>query len=98
MFEIEKAERGRFMSTFDTFRMSGTLYVCAIILVTLLIYVAICCLEWRLAKKEEWWKGMILPVVFLLLGRGGRFLGIILLVIYGIQRNKLQKEQNKTEE
>ena len=98
MFEIGKAERGIFMSTLDTFRMSGTVYVWAIILVTLLIYVAICCLEWRLARKGEWWKGMILPVVFLLLGRGGRFLGIILLVIYGIQRNKLQKEQNKTEE
>ena len=51
-----------------------------------------------LAQKEEWWKGMILPIVFLLLGRGGRFLGIILLVIYGLQRNKLQKEQNKIEE
>ena len=98
MFEIRKAERGIFMMAFETFRQSGTLYVWAIILVTLLIYVAICCLEWRLAKKREWWKGMILPVVFLLLGRGGRFLGIILLVIYGIQRNKLQKEQNKTEE
>jgi len=41
---------------------------------------------------------MILPIVFLLLGRGGRFLGIILLVIYGLQRNKLQKEQNKIED
>ena len=82
------------MSMLDTFRMSGTLYVCAIILVMLLIYAAICYLEWRLAQKEEWWKGMILPIVFLLLGRGGRFLGIILLVIYGLQRNKLQKEQN----
>ena len=48
--------------------------------------------------KEKWWKGMILPIVFLLLGRGGRFLGIILLVISGLQRNKLQKEQNKMEE
>ena len=74
------------------------IYVCAIILVMLLIYAAICYLEWRLAQKEEWWKGMILPIVFLLLGRGGRFLGIILLVIYGLQRNKLQKEQNKIEE
>lgn len=98
MFEIGKAERGIFMSMLDTFRMSGTLYVCAIILVMLLIYAAICYLEWRLAQKEEWWKGMILPIVFLLLGRGGRFLGIILLVIYGLQRNKLQKEQNKIEE
>ena len=86
------------MSTLDAFRMSGTIYVCAIILVMLLIYAAICYLEWRLAQKEEWWKGMILPIVFLLLGRGGRFLGIILLVIYGLQRNKLQKEQNKIEE
>ena len=90
MFEIGKAERGIFMSMLDTFRMSGTLYVCAIILVMLLIYAAICYLEWRL--------GMILPIVFLLLGRGGRFLGIILLVIYGLQRNKLQKEQNKIED
>jgi hypothetical protein len=98
MFEIGKAERGIFMSMLDTFRMSGTLYVCAIILVMLLIYAAICYLEWRLAQKEEWWKGMILPIVFLLLGRGGRFLGIILLVIYGLQRNKLQKEQNKIED
>ena len=56
------------MSMLDTFRMSGTLYVCAIILVMLLIYAAICYLEWRLAQKEEWWKGMILPIVFLLLG------------------------------
>ena len=56
------------MSMLDTFRMSGTLYVCAIILVMLLIYAAICYLEWRLALKEEWWKGMILPIVFLLLG------------------------------
>ena len=98
MFEIGKAERGIFMSMLDTFRMSGTLYVCAIILVMLLIYAAIFYLEWRLAQKEEWWKGLILPIVFLLLGRGGRFLGIILLVIYGLQRNKLQKEQNKIEE
>lgn len=98
IFKIGKVERGIFMSTLDAFRMSGTIYVCAIILVMLLIYVAICYLEWRLAQKEEWWKGMILPIVFLLLGRGGRFLGIILLVIYGLQRNKLQKEQNKIEE
>lgn len=85
------------MIAFETFRQSGTLYMCTIILVTLLIYVAICCLEWRLARKEEWWKGMILPIIFLLLGRGGRFLGIILLVIYGLQRNKLQKEENQEE-
>ena len=98
MFKIGKAERRIFMSTLDAFRMSGTIYVCAIILVMLLIYAAICYLEWRLAQKVEWWKGMILPIVFLLLGRGGRFLGIILLVIYGLQRNKLQKEQNKIEE
>lgn len=30
------------MSTLDAFRMSGTIYVCAIILVMLLIYAAIC--------------------------------------------------------
>lgn len=52
MFEIGKAERGIFMSMLDTFRMSGTLYVCAIILVMLLIYAAICYLEWRLAQKR----------------------------------------------
>ena len=86
------------MNDFVVFQHSGTMQVYAVILVVLLIYVAICCLEWRLAKKEEWWKGMILPIIFLLLGRGGRFLGIILLVIYGIQRNKLQKGENKTEE
>ena len=52
MFEIGKAEMGGiFMSMLDTFRMSGTLYVCAIILVMLLIYAAICYLEWRLAQK-----------------------------------------------
>ncbi len=98
MFEIGKAERGIFMNDFVVFQHSGTMQVYAVILAVLLIYVAICCLEWRLAKKEEWWKGMILPIIFLLLGRGGRFLGIILLVIYGLQRNKLQKEQNKMEE
>ena len=86
------------MNDFVVFQHSGTMQVYAVILAVLLIYVAICCLEWRLAKKEEWWKGMILPIIFLLLGRGGRFLGIILLVIYGLQRNKLQKEQNKMEE
>ena len=41
---------------------------------------------------------MIVPIGFLLLVRGLRFLGIILLVIYGLQRNKLHKEQNKIED
>lgn len=86
------------MVGFEAFRQSGTIYLITIIFVMLLIYVAIGYLEWRLSQKEEWWKGMILPVIFLLLGRGGRLFGIILLVIYGIQRNKLQKEENKTEE
>lgn len=98
MFEIGKAERGIFYEHVRYISdVRYTLCMCNF-LVMLLIYAAICYLEWRLAQKEEWWKGMILPIVFLLLGRGGRFLGIILLVIYGLQRNKLQKEQNKIED
>lgn len=97
MFETEKAERGIFMDDFVAFRQSGIMQVYTIILMMLLIYVAVGCLEWRLAQKEEWWKGIILPVAFLLLGNGSHLLGVILLVIYGFQRNKLQKEKNKME-
>ena len=85
------------MDTFAALYHSGTMQVYAIIFVMPLIYVAICSLEWRLSQKEEWWKGIILPILFLLLGRGGRLFGIILLAIYGIQRFKLEKLKKETQ-
>lgn len=85
------------MDTFAALYHSGTMQVYAIIFVMLLIYVAVCYLEWRLSKKEEWWKGMILPIVFLLLGSGGHLFGFILLAIYGIQRFKLEKLKKETQ-
>ena len=97
MVSIGSVERGHFMDTFAALYHSGTMQVYAIIFVMPLIYVAICSLEWRLSQKEEWWKGIILPILFLLLGRGGRLFGIILLAIYGIQRFKLEKLKKETQ-
>ncbi len=34
----------------------------------LAVLVGICVLEWFLAKREQWWLGLLLPVLFFLLG------------------------------
>lgn len=57
------------------------------------LIVGACILEIRLAKEKEWWKGLILPLVILIIPSVGNVLAIILLVIYAVMRYKEKKDR-----
>lgn len=57
------------------------------------LIVGACILEIRLAKEKEWWKGLILPLVILIIPSVGNVLTIILLVIYAVMRYKEKKDR-----
>lgn len=57
------------------------------------LIVGACILEIRLAKEKEWWKGLILPLVILIIPSVGNVLTIILLVIYAVMRYKGKKDR-----
>lgn len=57
------------------------------------LIVGACILEIRLAKEKEWWKGLILPLVILIIPSVGNVLTIILLVIYAVMRYRGRKDR-----
>lgn len=59
------------------------------------IAVGACLWEVRLAKEEEYWKGLILPFAALLIGT--RILGIILLIIFGVVQYRRKKKRELEE-
>lgn len=69
--------------------MTGYLVVMAV------IAVGACLWEVRLAREEEYWKGLILPFAALLLGT--RILGIILLIIFGVVQYRRKKKRELEE-
>ena len=85
---------GNTISNFSgaTFFMIGLLVFC------LAFFVAACYLEVRLSKAEEWWKVLIPLAVLLVVGAFSSPLGVILLVIYGVNRYQIKKQKDELEQ
>lgn len=69
------------------------LFGIGLLIFSIALIVGACILEIRLAKEKEWWKGLILPLVILIIPSVGNVLTIILLVIYAVMRYKEKKDR-----
>lgn len=79
----------------EGFRHSMSLFTGGVMLFYIVIAVGACLWEVRLAKEEEYWKGLILPFAALLIGT--RILGIILLIIFGVVQYRKKKKRELEE-
>lgn len=83
------------MEAFHHFQSMTTVFMICFVIFTIAFFVAACYLEVRLSKAEEWWKGLIPMAVLLVLGALSSPLGIVLLVIYGVNRYKIKKKNDE---
>lgn len=86
------------MEAFHHFHSSMTVFTIGVVIFTIAFFVAACYLEVRLSKAEEWWKGLIPMAVLLVLGALSSPLGIVLLIIYGVNRYKIKKHKDEMEQ
>lgn len=73
----------------------GVIFLVGMLIFGITFFVAACYLEVRLSKAEEWWKGLIPMAVLLVFGALSSPLGIVLLVIYGVNRYKIKKKNDE---
>lgn len=85
------------MEAFHHFNHNMTVFIglfgIGLLIFSIALIVGACILEIRLAKEKEWWKGLILPLVILIIPSVGNVLTIILLVIYAVMRYKEKKDR-----
>ncbi len=83
------------MEAFQNFRLNVTLFSVGILIFWIAVFGIFCYLEVRLSKAEEWWKGLIPMAVLLVFGALSSPLGIVLLVIYSVNRYKIKKKNDE---
>lgn len=85
------------MEAFHHFNHNMTVFTglfgIGLLIFSIALIVGACILEIRLAKEKEWWKGLILPLVILIIPSVGNVLTIILLVIYAVMRYRGRKDR-----
>lgn len=86
------------MEAFHDFNSTMTLFTIGFVVFNIVFFAALCYLEVRLSKAEEWWKGLIPLVILLVLGAFSSPLGIVLLIIYGVNRYKIKKQKDEIEQ
>lgn len=84
-----------FLETLQNTNIHVTLFSVGLLVFCLLVFGGFCWLEVRLSKAEEWWKGLIPLAVLLVLGALSSPLGVVLLVIYGVNRYKIKKHSDE---
>lgn len=86
------------MEAFHHFNHNMTFFTLGFLVFHIVFFIALCYLEMRLSKAEDWWKGLILPAIALLLSSSGKALVVVLLVIYGVNRYKIKKNKDEIEQ
>ena len=86
------------MEAFHHFNANMTVFMTGVVVFGIAFFIAACYLEVRLSKAAEWWKGLILPVILLVLDVLSSPLGIVLLVIYAVNRYKIKKQKDDIEQ
>ena len=84
------------MEAFNLFNSDITASSIGIFILWIFLFGLACYFEVRFSKKEEWWKGLILPAILLVFGLPMGPLHIILLTIYFMNRHiaiKYKKEE-----
>lgn len=86
------------MEAFHHFNANMTVFMTGVVVFGIAFFIAACYLEVRLSKAAEWWKGLILPVILLILDALSSPLGMVLLVIYAVNRYKIKKQKDEIEQ
>ena len=86
------------MEAFHHFNANMTVFMIGVVVFGIAFFIAACYLEVRLSKAAEWWEGLILPVILLVLDVLSSPLGIVLLVIYAVNRYKIKKQKDEIEQ
>lgn len=85
------------MEAFHHFNHNMTVFTgvlgVGLLIFSIAIFIGACILEIRLAKEKEWWKGLILPVLILIIPSIGNVLAVVLLVIYAVMRYRGRKDR-----